>query len=406
MLDVHRIREDFPMLKSIMNNYPLVYLDNAATTQKPAAVIERLSNFYRNEYATIHRGVYTFSQDSTEECEASRRTCQRFINAKVSHEIIFVRGTTEAINLVAAGYGRKFLNRSDEIIISTTEHHSNIVPWQRVCEEKGASLRIIPVSDRGELILEEYEKMLTARTKIVAVNHISNALGTLNDVEQIIRLAHQAGALVFVDGAQSAPHMAVDVQAMDCDFYAFSGHKVYGPSGVGVLYAKEKLLESMDPYQSGGDMIESVSFEKTTYAKLPNKFEAGTPAIAEIVGLGEALRYVERIGFENISSLEKELLDYATERIQRLDGLKIIGTAEKKASLVSFVMKGVHAHDIGTVLDQYGIAVRAGHHCAQPTMKRFGVAATTRASFAFYNTKEEVDKLVEGLRQVRRVFKS
>ncbi len=404
MLDAHKIRQEFPMLRSRMNGLPLVYLDNAATTQKPFLVIERLSEFYKKEYATVHRGVYTFSQTSTEECEAVRVKCRDFLNAKEKEEIIFVRGATEAINLVAAGYGRKLLKKGDEIIISTLEHHSNIVPWQRLCEEKELVLKVIPVNDRGELDLDAFEKMLTTRTYFVAVNHVSNAIGTINPVEEIVKIAHHAGALVLIDGAQSTPHMKVDVQALDCDFYCFSGHKVYGPTGIGVLYGKRKVLEMMDPYQSGGDMIESVTFEKTTYAKIPAKFEAGTPAIAEIVGLGAAIDYLQSVGFEAIEAYEKELLVYATKKLAEIKGLKIIGTAREKASLVSFTMEGIHPHDIGTVLDQCGIAIRAGHHCAQPAMRRFGVPATARASFAFYNTTQEIDKLIEGILKVQEVL--
>ncbi len=402
--DVQRIRKDFPMLNSMMNGHPLVYLDNAATTQKPLSVIERLSEFYKKEYATIHRGVYTFSQLSTEECDLSRKKCQKFLNAREAAEIIFVRGATEAINLVATGYGRKFLKQGDEILISAIEHHSNIVPWQMLCQEKGLKLKVIPVNDNGELLMDEFEKLLGPRTYFVAVTHISNAIGTINPVREIIKHAHHAGAVVLIDGAQAAPHLKIDVQELDCDFYCFSGHKVYGPTGVGVLYGKRKYLEMMDPYQFGGDMIETVTFEKTTFAKLPNKFEAGTPSITEIVGLGVAIDYIQSIGFEAIEHYEKELLGYATERLSKIPSLKIIGTADEKASLISFTLEGVHAHDIGTVLDQYGIAVRAGHHCAQPTMKRFHIPATARASFSFYNTKEEVDKLVDGIEKVLKIF--
>ncbi len=402
--DVECIRKDFPMLKSMMNGHPLVYLDNAATTQKPISVIERLSEFYKKEYATIHRGVYTFSQLSTEECDLSREKCRKFLNANEAAEIIFVRGATEAINLVATGYGRKFLKAGDEILISAIEHHSNIVPWQRLCEEKGLVLKVAPVNDKGELVTEEFYKLLGPRTYFVAITHISNSLGTINPIKEIVKRAHHAGAVVLVDGAQAAPHMKVDVQDLDCDFYCFSGHKIYGPTGVGVLYGKRKYLEMMDPYQFGGDMIESVTFEKTTFAKLPAKFEAGTPSIAEIIGLGVAIDYIQSIGFENIEKYEKELLEYATEQLSKIPSLKIIGTADEKASLISFTLEGIHAHDIGTVLDQYGIAVRAGHHCAQPVMKRFHVPATARASFAFYNTKEEVDKLAEGIKKVLQVF--
>ena len=402
--DVQKIRKDFPMLKSTMNGHPLVYLDNAATTQKPNSVIDRLSQFYKKEYATIHRGVYTFSQLSTEECNSAREKCREFLNAKEAAEIIFVRGATEAINLVAVGYGRKLLKTGDEIIISAIEHHSNIVPWQMLCQEKGLTLKVAPVNDKGEVLIDEFQKLLGPRTYFVALTHISNALGTIVPIKEIIKRAHHAGAEVLVDGAQAAPHIKVDVQDLDCDFYCFSGHKIYGPTGVGVLYGKRKHLEAMDPYQFGGDMIESVSFEKTTFAKIPAKFEAGTPSITEIVGLGAAIDYLESIGFEAIERYEKELLDYATEKLSKIPSLKIIGTADEKASLISFTIEGVHPHDIGTVLDQCGIAVRAGHHCAQPVMKRFHVPATARASFAFYNTKEEIDKLVEGIEKVLQVF--
>jgi cysteine desulfurase/selenocysteine lyase len=404
-LDVQKIRQDFPLLKREMNGKSLVYLDNAATSQKPFMVINRISDFYKNEYATVHRGVYALSQDSTIECELVRQKCREFLNAAHKEEIIFVKGATEAINLLATSYGRKFLKKGDEVIISTIEHHANIVPWQQVCFEKEAALKVIPVNDRGEIILEEYKKLLNPKTKIVAVGHISNALGTIHPVREMIEMAHAQGAIVLVDGAQSAAHLPIDVRALDCDFYCFSSHKVYGPTGVGVLYGKKELLERMSPYQFGGDMIEQVSFEQTTFAKIPAKFEAGTPAIAEIVGLGAALHYVEKIGFDKIMPYEHELLEYATKKLQTINGLTIIGTAAKKASVISFVMNNIHPHDIGTILDQEGIAIRAGHHCAQPTMKRFGVAATARASFAFYNTKEEIDTLVKGLHKAEEIFK-
>jgi cysteine desulfurase/selenocysteine lyase len=404
-LDVQKIRQDFPLLKREMNGKSLVYLDNAATSQKPFMVINRISDFYKNEYATVHRGVYALSQDSTIECELVREKCREFLNAAHKEEIIFVKGATEAINLLATSYGRKFLKKGDEVIISTIEHHANIVPWQQVCFEKEAALKVIPVNDRGEIILEEYKKLLNPKTKIVAVGHISNALGTIHPVREMIEMAHAQGAIVLVDGAQSAAHLPIDVRALDCDFYCFSSHKVYGPTGVGVLYGKKELLERMSPYQFGGDMIEQVSFEQTTFAKIPAKFEAGTPAIAEIVGLGAALHYVEKIGFDKIMPYEHELLEYATKKLQTINGLTIIGTAAKKASVISFVMNNIHPHDIGTILDQEGIAIRAGHHCAQPTMKRFGVAATARASFAFYNTKEEIDILVKGHHKAEEIFK-
>jgi cysteine desulfurase/selenocysteine lyase len=402
--NVEKIRKDFPVLSVQMNHKLLVYLDNAATTQKPLSVIERIHEFYKEEYATVHRGVYTLSQNSTWECDQVREKCRQFLNATRVEEIIFVRGATEAINLVAAGYGRKFLKAGDEIIISTIEHHANIVPWQRLAEEKGLTLRVIPVNDQGELLIEEYKKLLNPRTKIVAVGHVSNALGTINPIKEIIELAHQAGSIAIIDGAQGASHQKVDVQDLDCDFYCFSGHKIYGPTGIGVLYGKLEHLEAMDPYQCGGEMIETVRFEKTTFAKPPLKFEAGTPAIVQIVGLGPALDYVQNLGFDAILQHEEELLEYGTKRLSEVKGLTFIGTAQKKTAVISFELEGIHPHDIGTVLDQEGIAIRTGHHCAQPTMRRFNVAATARASFAFYNTKEEIDRLVKGLAKVHKVF--
>ena len=403
-LDVKKIRQDFPMLKNRMNGHPLVYLDNAATTQKPTAVLDRMAQFYKNEYANVHRGVYTFSQESTRLMEEAREKCRRFLGAGSASEIIFTRGATEAINLVAASYGRKVLKKDDEILVSQIEHHANIVPWQRLCEEKGLKLKVIPVNDNGELDMDEFQRLLGPRTYMVAVTQVSNALGTVNPVAEIVKRAHHAGAVVLIDGAQAVPHMKVDVKALDCDFYCFSGHKVYGPTGVGVLYGKKKHLEMMDPYQTGGDMIESVTFEKTTFAKPPAKFEAGTPAIAEIIGLGTAIDYLENRGMDAIAAYEHELLEAATGKLSRIPGLRIIGTAAEKASLISFELDGIHPHDVGTVLNEEGIAVRAGHHCAQPTMKRFGVPATTRASFAFYNTAEEVDALVRGIEKVKKLF--
>lgn len=404
-LDIKKIRKDFPVLSEKVHGHPLVYLDNAATTQKPSCVIDRMDRFYRAEYATVHRGIYTLSQKATAECEKVRESCRRFINAANISEIIFVRGATEAINLVAAAFGRKFFKPGDEIVISAIEHHANIVPWQRICEEKGLSLRVVPVNDQGELVMEEYKKLLNKRTRLVAVIQVSNALGTVNPVREMTRLAREAGAWVLIDGTQAVPHMKVDVADLDCDFYCFSGHKIYGPTGIGVLYGKKERLEAMDPYQCGGEMIESVTFEKTTYAKPPAKFEAGTPAIAEIIGLGPALDYIEKTGLDRIAACEHELLGEATQKLSRVPGLKIIGTAAQKAAVISFTMDGIHPHDIGTMLDWEGIAVRAGHHCAQPVMKRFGVPATARASFAFYNTSEEIDRLVKGLEKVREVFK-
>lgn len=405
ILNVQAIRKDFPMLSHQVAGRPLVYLDNAASTQKPAVVIERMRRFLSEEYANIHRGVYALSAEATLFCEESRKACRDFLRAQSADEIIFVRGATEAINLVAASYGRKFLKPGDEVLVTEIEHHANIVPWQRLCEEKGLHLKVVPVSDKGELDMDAYQRLLGPRTYLVAVTHVSNALGTVNPVEEIIRRAHHAGAVVLVDGAQSVPHLAVDVRKMDCDFFCFSGHKVYGPTGIGVLYAKKKHLDGMDPYQSGGDMIESVDFAKTTYAKPPAKFEAGTPAIAEIVALRSALQYLQKIGLDAIAHYEHSLLQCATEKLSALEGVRLIGQAEEKASLISFVLDGVHPHDVGTVLAERGVAVRAGHHCAQPTMKRFGVPATTRASFSFYNTFEEVDVLVEAVREARDLFR-
>lgn len=403
-LDVANIRKDFPVLSHKMNGHPLVYLDNAATTQKPLSVIERMDRFYRTEYATVHRGVYTLSQNATWECDLVREKCRKFLGAKKTSEIIFVRGTTEAINLVAAGWGRKFLKEKDEIIISGLEHHANIVPWQQLALEKKIILRVIPVNDKGELLMEEYQKLLSEKTRLVAVNHISNALGTINPIKEIIDLAHQAGAIALIDGAQAAPHVAINVQELNCDFYCFSGHKIYGPTGVGVLYGKQELLETMNPYQFGGEMIESVTFEKTKFAKLPFKFEAGTPAIAEIVGLGPAIDYIQKLGLDSIAQYEHSLLEEATEELSKFESLTLIGQAAQKSAVISFILEGIHPHDIGTILDQEGICIRTGHHCAQPVMQRFVVSATARASFAFYNTREEIQALISGLHKVRKVF--
>ena len=403
--DVQRIRADFPILSTSAHGQPLVYLDNAATTQKPKAVIDRLVRYYSEENSNVHRGVHYLSEVATTAYEDVRSIVMRFINARSEKEIIFTRGTTEGINLVMQTWGRKNIGKGDEILISAIEHHSNIVPWQMLCEEKGAQLRIIPVNDAGELSMDDYARMLNPRVKIVAVGHASNALGTINPVRQITTLAHANGSLVLIDGAQGVPHMTVDVQAIDCDFYAFSGHKVYGPTGVGVLYGRRALLESMPPWQGGGDMILSVSFEKTTYNALPYKFEAGTPNIAGVIGLGAALQYVSSLGLDNIRAHEQDLLHYATGVLQEVDGLRIIGTAREKAAVISFVLEGVHPHDIGTILDQEGIAVRTGHHCAQPLMMRFNVPATGRASFGIYNTRDEADRLVVALRKVVEVFR-
>jgi cysteine desulfurase/selenocysteine lyase len=402
--DVDRIREDFPVLKQRIHGKPLVYLDSAATAQKPFAVIDAIRKFHEVDCANIHRGVHELSQRSTAAYEETRSKAKRFLNARAKNELIFVRGTTEGINLVASSWGRKNVKAGDEIVISTLEHHSNIVPWQMLCEEKDARLRVIPVDDRGELLLEEYEKLLGPRTRMVAVGHVSNALGTINPVRQIVEMAHRAGALALIDGAQAAPHLKIDVQALDADFYAFSGHKVIGPTGIGILYGKAKLLNAMPPYQGGGDMIKSVTFEKTIYADLPYKFEAGTPNIAGGIGLGAAFDYVTSLGLDNIAAYEHQLLVYGTEALSRIPGLRIIGTAREKAAVLSFVIDGIHPHDIGTVLDRQGIAVRTGHHCAQPVMDRFGVPATTRASLAFYNTFAEIDALAAGLAKVKEIF--
>jgi cysteine desulfurase/selenocysteine lyase len=402
--DVDRVRRDFPILARPINGKKLVYLDNAATSQKPEAVIGAISRYYEHQNANIHRGVHFLSVQASEAHEAARQAVQRFLNAADVREIIFVRGTTEAINLVAHTYGRTHVSAGDEVLITAMEHHSNIVPWQILCEEKRAHLKVAPINDRGEVRLEEFAKLLGPRTKIVAVTHVSNALGTVNPVRRMIELAHAVDVPVLVDGAQAVPHLSVDVQALDCDFYAFSGHKVYGPTGIGVLYGKAALLEAMPPYQSGGEMISSVTFEKTTYNKLPFKFEAGTPDIAGVIGLHAALEYLNDLDMNNVAAHEQELLDYATEAVAAIPGVRLIGTANERVGVLSFVLEGVHPHDIGTILDQAGIAVRTGHHCAQPVMDRFGIPATARASFAVYNTRDEVDTLVQGIRKVKEVF--
>jgi len=402
--DVKRIREDFPILKQKVHGKPLIYLDNAATSQKPAQVIEAILRFYTHDCSNVHRGVHLLSERATEAYEGTRTKIQRFLNASDSREIIFVRGATEGINLVAQTYGRQNLKLGDEVVITGLEHHSNIVPWQIICAERGAFLQVVPINDRGELMLEEFEKLLNVRTRLVAVAHVSNALGTINPVRQIVEMAHARDVPVLVDGAQAAPHMKVDVQELGCDFYTFSGHKVFGPTGIGGLYGKAELLEAMPPFQGGGDMISSVTFEKTIYNVIPYKFEAGTPNIADVYGLGAALDYVDRIGLANITSYEHALLSYATEAIQQIPGVKIIGTAREKAGVISFVLEGVHAHDVGTILDREGIAVRTGHHCAQPVMDRFGVPATVRASLAFYNTKQEINALAAGIQRVKALF--
>jgi cysteine desulfurase/selenocysteine lyase len=403
-LDVERVRADFPILKLKVNGKPLVFLDNAASSQMPQPVIDRLIKYQTSEHANIHRAVHYLSEKATSEYEAARRKAQRFINASDEHQVIFTSGTTEGINLVAHGYGRKFIGEGDEIILTTLEHHSNIVPWQMLAQEKGATIRVVPINDRGELDVAEYKRLFNARTRFVGVGHVSNALGTINPIKELIAIAHEHGAPVLIDGAQAAPHMKVDVQDLDCDFYAFSGHKVCGPTGIGILYGKAALLEQMQPFKGGGDMILSVTFEKTTYNTIPHKFEAGTPPIAAAIGMGEAMDYVSGIGIDTIAAHETDLLDYATDQVNRLKGVRIIGTAECKAAVLSFVVDSVHPHDVGTLLNEEGVAIRTGHHCAQPVMQRFKVPATCRASFAFYNTMSEVDALVAAIRKVQKVF--
>ncbi len=402
--EVERIRQEFPILGEKIRGKPLVYLDNAATSQKPQVVIDTIRRFLSTYNSNVHRGVHQLSERATEAFEQARTRVQSFINAAESREIIFVRGTTEAINLVAQSYGRTHIGTGDEIVISAMEHHSNIVPWQILCEQTGAVLRVVPINDDGEMLLDEYVTLLTPRTRLVSVAHVSNALGTINPVREIIRLARRQGVPVLVDGAQAVPHLQVDVRELDCDFYAFSGHKVFGPTGIGVLYGRARLLEAMPPYQGGGDMIKSVSFAKTVYNDLPYKFEAGTPHIGGVIGLGAALDYLDGVGRDRIAAYEHELLVHATKALSAIPGVRIIGTAKEKASVLSFVVDGVHAHDIGTVLDHEGIAIRAGHHCAMPVMERFGVPATARASLAFYNTREEVDALVRGIHKVIEMF--
>jgi cysteine desulfurase/selenocysteine lyase len=403
-MNIEQIRSDFPILGLQVSGKPLVYLDNAASSQMPQSVIDRIVHYQSREHANIHRAVHYLSELATKEFEAARIKVQHFLKAKESREIIFTRGTTEAINLVMHGYGRAFIGKGDEIILSGLEHHSNIVPWQMLAQEKGAVLRVIPMNDNGELLIAEFEALFNEKTKFLALTHMSNALGTINPVKEMIAFAHRQGVPVLLDGAQAAPHQPIDVQELDCDFYAFSGHKLCGPTGIGVLYGKAQLLEKMQPYQGGGDMILSVTFEKTTYNILPYKFEAGTPPIMAAVALGAAIDYLNEIGVAEIQAYEKTLLDYATEQILAMGGVRIIGTAEKKAAVLSFQIKGVHPHDVGTILNEDGIAIRTGHHCAQPVMQHFNVPATARASFAFYNTKQEVDKLIEGIQKVRRIF--
>jgi cysteine desulfurase / selenocysteine lyase len=404
-LDVSKIRADFPILKQKVHGKPLVYLDNGATSQKPQIVIDALNRYYSTENSNIHRGVHFLSERATAAYEVARQKIKSFVNARSEQEIIFVRGTTEAINLVAQSYGRTFLKKGDEIIVSAMEHHSNIVPWQMLCEQIGARLRVIPINHDGELVLDEYRRLLGEKTKLVSVTHVSNALGTIVPVKDIVRLAHERNVPVLLDGAQAVPHLKVDVQELACDFYAFSGHKLFGPTGVGVLYGRSELLDAMPPYQGGGDMISLVTFEKTHYNVLPYKFEAGTPHIAGGIGLGAAIDYLAGLDWERVAAHEHALLAYATSALSSIEGLRIIGTAREKVGVISFVFDHVHAHDVGTILDQEGVAVRAGHHCAMPVMQRFGVPATTRASFALYNTREEIDVLVTGIHRALKVFK-
>lgn len=403
-LDVETIRKEFPILRQQIHGRPLVYLDNAATTQKPRAVLDRMERYYVEENANVHRGVHVLSERATDAYEGARATVQRFLNAAESREIVFTRGTTEGINLVAQSYGRAHIRPGDEIVISTMEHHSNIVPWQILCEEKQARLRVIPITDSGELRLDELEKLLTDRTRLVSVVHVSNALGTINPVEEIVRLAHARGIPVVIDGAQAMAHLPVDVQALGCDFYAFSGHKMLGPTGIGVLYGKAARLEAMPPYQGGGDMISSVTFERTLYNVLPHKFEAGTPNIAGAVGLAAAIDYLTAIGLDRIAAYEHELLAYGTDALTSIPGLRLTGTAREKAGILSFVLDGVHPHDVGTIVDGEGVAIRTGHHCCQPLMHRLGVPATSRASLALYNTRAEIDALAAALHKVGKVF--
>ncbi|AEW87450.1 cysteine desulfurase [Flavobacterium columnare] len=400
MFDIQKVREDFPILNQKVNGKPLIYFDNGATAQKPEVVIEAISKYYNEINANIHRGVHTLSQLATDAYEESRNKIQLHINAKHNYEVIFTSGTTQGINLVASSF-TTLLNSEDEIMVSALEHHSNIVPWQMLCERTGAQLVVIPMNEKGELILSEFDRLLSNKTKIVAVNHISNALGTINPIEYIIEKAHQVGAAVLIDGAQATPHLKPDVQALDCDFYVFSGHKICGPTGVGILYGKEEWLNQLPPYMGGGEMIKEVTFEKTTYAELPHKFEAGTPNIADGIVLGTAIDYLNQIGFENIQKQEKELLEYATEKLLKIEGLKIFGTSVNKTSVISFNIQGIHPYDIGTIIDKLGIAVRTGHHCTQPIMNFFQIPGTVRASFSFYNTKEEIDIFVEAVKKAK-----
>jgi cysteine desulfurase/selenocysteine lyase len=404
-LNVEEIRKDFPILHRQVNGKPLVYFDNGATSQKPQQVIDVINRYYQHENSNIHRGIHTLSQEATDAYEKARTTVQQFINAKHHHEVIFTSGTTGSINLVASSFGKKHLQAGDEIIISTMEHHSNIVPWQMICEEKGAILKVIPISDKGELLMDEFEKLLSSKTKLVSITHVSNTLGTINPVKEIIKLAKAVGAAILIDGAQAVPHTKVDVQALDCDFYAFSAHKMFGPTGVGILYGKESILNDLPPYQGGGDMIKTVTFEKTTYNELPHKFEAGTPNIVGGLGLAAAIDYMNNIGIANIEAYEHELLSHATEKIKQIEGVRIIGEAANKASVLSFLVDGTHPSDIGMIIDKLGIAIRTGHHCTEPLMNRFDIPGTARASFAFYNTKEEIDTFILALERALKMLK-
>ncbi|MBN1632842.1 MAG: cysteine desulfurase [Ignavibacteria bacterium] len=403
--NVNRIREDFPILHRKIRGRQLVYFDNAATSQKPLSVIETVSNYYKTLNSNVHRGVHFLSDEATNKYEEAREKVRSFINASSVNEIIFVRGTTEAINLIATSYGNSKISRDDEIIISALEHHSNIVPWQMLCERTGAKLKVIPINDKGEILFDEFEKLITEKTKLISVIHISNALGTINPIKEIIEKAHSRNIPVLIDGAQSTQHCRIDVKELDCDFFAFSGHKIFGPTGIGVLYGKEKLLDEMPPYHGGGEMIESVSFEKTIYNKLPYKFEAGTPDISGPIGLASAIDYINKIGIDNISNYENKLLEYGTTELMKIGDLRIIGTAENKASVISFLAGNLHPYDVGTILDHQGIAIRTGHHCAEPLMKRLGISGTARVSFAFYNTKEEIDLFITALRKAIKMLK-
>ncbi len=405
ILDIESIRKDFPILKREVNGKPLVYFDNGATSQKPQVVIDAVSHYYEYENSNIHRGIHTLSQEATNAYEVAREKIKSFVKAKHSHEIIFTKGTTDSINLVASSFGKKYLKKGDEIIISTMEHHSNIVPWQLICEEKGAILKVIPINDKGELLLDEFKKLLSNKTKLVAITHVSNTLGTINPIKEIIAKAHALNIPVLIDGAQAVPHTKVDVQDLDCDFYAFSGHKMLGPTGVGILYGKEAILNDLPPYQGGGDMIKTVTFEKTTYNELPHKFEAGTPNIVGGIGLGIAVDYMNSIGIDKIEKYEHELLAYATEQIKQIEGVRIIGEATNKASVLSFVVNGTHPSDIGMIIDKLGVAIRTGHHCTEPLMNRLNVPGTARASFAFYNTFKEIDIFIAALQRAITMLK-